>query len=320
MTVAVVHAAVADASFSAAGATNWNAGHNITGLANAVAFFDSAGALADSALLTFDPTTKRLTVGTGSGASIGLVLGNHSNAGYGAIWSTGVVADENNYSLAIGINDTYLKSTSSSGSLNFYNGVTAKASITGTAGSGFYITAGTAITDVNALSLTQTWNAAGVAFTGLKFTITDTASAASALAMQILGGASGTTNLFKIDKAGGLTTPDIGTAAAWVATSYVKINDGGRLMWSSEDVDISRISAGLLAVGTGLAGSFAGRIKLTSAIVAATTVANLNASPTVGEISTVNDASAVTAKGATLAAGGSSVAQVIWNGTNWVGT
>jgi hypothetical protein len=85
------------------------------------------------------------------------------------------------------------------------------------------------------------------------------------------------------------------------------------------DTSLSRISAGLVGLGTGAAASFAGRLKLTSTIVAATTVAALNASPTVGEISTVNDALAVTAKGATVAAGGAAVSVVVWNGANWVG-
>ena len=69
MTVSVVHASQADASFSAQGATNWNAGHNITGLANAVAFFNSAGNLADSANLTFNSGTGVLTAPTVTGTT-----------------------------------------------------------------------------------------------------------------------------------------------------------------------------------------------------------------------------------------------------------
>jgi hypothetical protein len=87
---------------------------------------------------------------------------------------------------------------------------------------------------------------------------------------------------------------------------------------ASKDLSIARLSAGVAGIGTG-AGGFAGRLKLTSTIVAATTVAALNASPTIGEISTVNDALAVTAKGATVTAGGSAIAVLVWNGSNWVG-
>jgi len=53
------------------------------------------------------------------------------------------------------------------------------------------------------LNLAQTWNTTGTP-TGLKFTITDTASNAASLAMQILGGAAGTTNLFSVSKGGAI--------------------------------------------------------------------------------------------------------------------
>mgnify|MGYP003639451229 CR=1 FL=1 len=110
------------------------------------------------------------------------------------------------------------------------------------------------------------------------------------------------------------TTTTVGVGSGVVLGFTTAAASGGAL-----DTGFSRISAGVVGVGTGAAGSFAGRLKLTSTIVAATTVAALNASPTVGEISVVNDAIAVTVKGATLAAGGSAVSVVVWNGANWVG-
>lgn len=58
---------------------------------------------------------------------------------------------------------------------------------------------------------------------------------------------------------------------------------------------------------------------LGSAIIVATTVALLNASPTIGEIANVNDATVVVAKGIAVTGGGAAVATVMWNGTNWVG-
>ena len=85
---------------------------------------------------------------------------------------------------------------------------------------------------------------------------------------------------------------------------------------TAPDLGISRISAGLLGVGTGAAASFAGRIKATSGIVAAVAVGALNATPTVGEIQTVNDALAPVA-GAAVAAGGAANALVWWNGAQW---
>jgi hypothetical protein len=198
-----------------------------------------------------------------------------------------------------------------------------------TAGLGLQIAAGTATTDVNALSLTQTWNAAGVAFTGLKFTITDTASAAGALAMQILGGAAGTTNLLSLGKTGSLTAGAelivgtasssdgfllkgrtsfryvaellngdgtarsdlyvsslraIATSASYLPVAYIGDvgssvgrftltgNTGSTFGWSGVsndatqaiDTAFTRLSAGLIGVGTGAAGSFAGSLKLTN--------------------------------------------------------
>ena len=76
------------------------------------------------------------------------------------------------------------------------------------------------------LNLAQTWNTTG-APTGLKFVITDTASNSASLAMQILGGAAGTTNLFKVSKAGNITTPGlINTGNLW-ATGLINTDSIG---------------------------------------------------------------------------------------------
>ena len=258
------------------------------------------------------------------------------------------------------------------------------------AGQGLFLGAGTATTDVQALSATQTWNNAAVSFTGLKFTITDTASAAGSLALQILGGAAGATNLFAIDKAGnvgigttgpatkletlvasGNNTLQITTTGGSSFIPKLALNRGGDTSWNlshvsgtfdftidqdnnrkvtirastgnlgigttspqsllslpttgvlswevsagSIDSSLSRVSAGLIALGTGAAGSFAGRLKLTSAIAAGVTVANLNAAPTTGEIQSVTDA-LTPAAGSAVAAGGAAKALVWWNGAAW---
>lgn len=67
------------------------------------------------------------------------------------------------------------------------------------------ITQGTPATAIPALNLTSTWNDAGVTHLGIKYVITDTASAAGSLPFQILGGAAGTTNLFRVLKDGSVT-------------------------------------------------------------------------------------------------------------------
>ena len=101
-------------------------------------------------------------------------------------------------------NDAFLNAPARD--LYFYIAGAEKGLLSGTAGRGLSITAGTATTDVAALSVTRTNNDAAVA-TGVKFTFTDTSSAAGFKALQILGGASGTTNLISVSKAGLVDAP-----------------------------------------------------------------------------------------------------------------
>ncbi len=65
----------------------------------------------------------------------------------------------------------------------------------------FAIAAGTVTTDVNALNITQTWNAGGVTFTGLEVNVTNTASAAASLLMDLQVGG---TSLFSVAPTGGV--------------------------------------------------------------------------------------------------------------------
>lgn len=190
------------------------------------------------------------------------------------------------------------------------------------AGQGPTITAGIAVTAVSPLAITQTWNAAGVTFPGLTLTITDTASAAGSLGLSILGGAGGVTNLISVGKTGIVTAGlsyKISASNVTMDTSGVSIEDNSRITSVSTDWSISRIAANVVGIGTGAAGSFAGRLKLTSAIVAGTTIANLNGAPTIGERATVTDALAP-ALGVAVAAGGAAQAAVWWNGANWTVT
>ena len=78
--------------------------------------------------------------------------------------------------------------------------------------------AGSAATST--LAITQTWNTTG-APTAFKLTITDTASDAASLAMQILGGAAGTTNLMKVTKSGAATFGSSVTSTAGFSTDAV---------------------------------------------------------------------------------------------------
>ena len=226
------------------------------------------------------------------------------------------------------------------------------------AGTGLAIAAGTATTDVNALNISQTWNAAGVAFTAFKLNATNTSSHASTLLMDLQVGG---TSLYKVNKAGyftavggfvggsdiiGLTVAARGSGLADIyGTTALSIgaNTGQRLylgsagssssgqdmsILSTSDVFIirngmavgfssnntstgtldsafSRISAGLIGVGTGAAGSFAGGLKLTDL--------------TINRAATLLTTSVALTDGAGASVGTLTNAPAATNPTKWIG-
>lgn len=66
------------------------------------------------------------------------------------------------------------------------------------------MSSGTVTTSTPFINLAQTWNSSGTVFRGAEIVITDSQSAAGSTALRILGGSSGTTHLFSIDKNGWL--------------------------------------------------------------------------------------------------------------------
>lgn len=98
------------------------------------------------------------------------------------------------------------------------------------------------ITTSKPLAITQTWNAGGVTFNSLLVNITDTASAAASLLMDLQVGGS---SKFKVSKAGNVTTPGslaFGSSggckfseSGWLVTfaqdsGYLQFNNGGNLV------------------------------------------------------------------------------------------
>ena len=156
---------------------------------------------------------------------------------------------------------------------------------------------GTVTAAPGAISITQTRNAAGTTFDGvIKAVITDTASAAASLAVQILGGASGTTNLFQITKGGvvysngipafqgsGSTTylnnGSLTTTNGWALIGvglFSQRSDGG-VNWSSTtspdgtaDTGLSRTAAGEIAFGNGTPANVSGTCRAAAYKVGAT--------------------------------------------------
>ena len=169
-------------------------------------------------------------------------------------------------------------------------------------GQGLVMAAGTATTDVAAMSLTRTNNNAAVV-TGVKWVFTDTTSAAGFTPLNILGGSAGTTIMFYVTKAGQAGAQNFGTeangTAGTVAYGFTGTTTGlyrlGNLIavsasstayhafgenvisstpasvtgWGATagdpsqalDTGFSRISAGVIGVGTGAQGSVAGAIR-----------------------------------------------------------
>ena len=252
MAFTVTHATAADGTFSTAGETAWEANHTLVGnamvigdtveggTATRVLFVSAGQVLDDSPDLIFNETSRLFGVGpsdfTASNGSIGAMIGLVANIALGNniffnpyTASTGVdsglimearfTAQTSGEKRAAEIDMHRVNSSTTAidGAIKFHT------SSAGTLGEkmrvgplGIVITTGTVTTDVAALSVTRTNNDAAVA-TGVKFTFTDTTSAAGFLPMQILGTSNGTTNLFSVSKTGGITTgvPAGGTAAAW---------------------------------------------------------------------------------------------------------
>lgn len=244
---AVAHSTAADGTFSAAGATAWNAAHTVTYsgvVSGGIPYGTSTTAQDYSALL----------------ASGGVVLGG----GAGAAPFTSA-------------NLTFGAAT----------------------GEGLVYAAGTATTDVAAMSLTRTNNNSAVS-KGVLWTFTDTTSAATFKPFQILGGSAGTTNLFSLSKAGAIVlaanasissttnstftiitagaggngtlvlggSSTTGTMKFQVDGVSISLLSGGILGFTSGDVNaaldsaFSRVSAGVIGVGTGAAASVAGSLSM----------------------------------------------------------
>ena len=158
------------------------------------------------------------TVGSGATTSAGMYIGYTNASGYGGIWPTALDPASAEPVLKANSTLTFLYGVTAvnvqSAAFNIQPGGTLKFSQGNTAGAGPSITAGTATTDVAALSITRTNNNAAVA-TGVKWTFTDTTSAAGFLPFQILGGAAAATNLISVSKAGLVDAPaySVGGAA-----------------------------------------------------------------------------------------------------------
>lgn len=107
-------------------------------------------------------------------------------------------------------------------------------------GSGQTVTASTPVLD-----LSQTWNNAGVAFTGFKLNVTSTASAAGSLLLDLQVAGS---SRFTVDKAGGLVT----ASDAYFSGDLKGILNTSKItLGASSDVILARDAANVLALRNG---------------------------------------------------------------------
>lgn len=332
----------ADATFSVAGAAAWAAGYRPAGAdVGGVTFCDTAISETTSANLTYSETGSygngpKFQVGSGSTTSAGWALGYYAS-GVPAIWPTSVTASNVNYSFA---------HTSTAGGTTVLNGVGAvslcannveKVSLGSSAGLGPSITAGTAASAVSALSLTQTWNYNTAAIQGVDWTFTDTSSHASTNAFRIRGGASGTTDLFSVSKAGlsalngGMIWGAAGAGRGFFTVTAGGFTNGSGMCygWSANadgglafnDTALFKDSAGVVSIRKSGANPVVGsdpfgQLNVATAGLQGVTYANRPGTPAAGMTIYITDSSTAT-WGATIAGGGANKVLAFYNGTNW---
>ena len=92
---------------------------------------------------------------------------------------------------------------------------------------------GTVTASTPVLDLSQTWNLAGTTFTGLKFNVTDSASASGSTLFDFQVGGE---NRFKLDKSGNFTLSNIG----YSANGFAITSDSGAMYFGSASDTILR--------------------------------------------------------------------------------
>ena len=162
------------------------------------------------------------------------------------------------------------------------------------------------------LNLSQTWNNAAVTFTGLRFNVTDTASAAGSLLMDLqVGGAS----RFRVSKSGIVTGPASATFELASSTGQnIALNPGagGGVFLYSNNIAIAQNSANFGWLDVPLSRRAAANLRLGAADAAAPVAQTLSVqSVSAGTSNTAGQNFTITgSQGTGNAAGGSIVFQV----------
>lgn len=158
--------------------------------------------------------------GTGAvGTNVGWIIGNSSSVP--RLWTSGAVTSATNWLLQADNNDTFINAPTRD--LYFYIAGAQKGLLSGTAGSGLSITAGTAADNTpRALSISQTWTDGTSSNIGIvgNFDMGATGTATGKL-LSLRAGAAGTTEVMSVDYLGAIVAPSVAIGGSAVTITAV---------------------------------------------------------------------------------------------------
>lgn len=196
----VASAANSNQTFNLSGNYSYNPGTSVLAVPTAAVSTVNLGSGSDTYLTR--SAAKQVLIsgdGVGSGVNAGWKLGYLGTSGYSGLWSSDLTPSTTNYILKGHASaGTWLSAFGGDVSIEAPNGTT-KALVSSTAGKGLYVTAGTASTNVAGIYVSQVWSNAGTSFTQILGQVTDGASAATSVLMDLRVGAY---SMFNIHKSG----------------------------------------------------------------------------------------------------------------------
>ena len=219
--------------------------------------------------------------GVGATTNSGWIIGYEgTNSGYSAMWSSNVTPTISNYALRVTGGDTSVgASVSGTAQVNLAPNNSVKLKVDSTAGYGASIIAGTSADNTQrALSISQGWTDGTTGNIGIvgNFDMGATGTATGKL-LSLQAGAAGTTEVLSVNQAGQLTSGGL-VSSIWqgqywntVDNSYTALENitangnvkvhGVLHIGNVTTNGISQVSAGVIGVGTGAAGSTAGTLR-----------------------------------------------------------